>query len=123
MALIQCGECGKDVNTQAKKCPSCGAKVQLPKPPKRPTSASLKYLLIDTFIGSFFLLWLSGKDNREARDAEVNRVAALTPAERTADAQAKQTAAMKAAVVSRNNQSFFHARFPLFDCGRMCQHP
>ncbi|MEX1000143.1 MAG: zinc-ribbon domain-containing protein [Thermodesulfobacteriota bacterium] len=28
MALIKCHECGKDVSTQAKECPNCGALVQ-----------------------------------------------------------------------------------------------
>lgn len=31
MALIKCAECGHDVSTQAKACPSCGAKVVVPK--------------------------------------------------------------------------------------------
>lgn len=35
MALIQCRECGKDVSTEAKNCPSCGAKVVLPKKKSR----------------------------------------------------------------------------------------
>lgn len=35
MALIKCHECGKDVSTEAKACPSCGAKVVLPKKKSR----------------------------------------------------------------------------------------
>lgn len=38
MALIKCGECGKDFSTDAKACPHCGAK-----PPYRP---SLAFVLI-----------------------------------------------------------------------------
>jgi hypothetical protein len=30
MALLKCGECGREVSTQAKKCPGCGAKVKKP---------------------------------------------------------------------------------------------
>jgi DNA-directed RNA polymerase subunit RPC12/RpoP len=98
MALIQCSECGKDVSTQAKTCPSCGAKVQLPippKPPKRPTSPVIKFSLIAAVLGTFSLLWLNGKDNREARGAEEKRVASLTPAERAADTLLKEKAAAK----------------------------
>jgi predicted amidophosphoribosyltransferase len=28
MALIKCGECGREVSTTAKVCPQCGAKVK-----------------------------------------------------------------------------------------------
>lgn len=38
MALIKCRECGKDISTEAKTCPHCGAK-----PPYRP---SLAFILI-----------------------------------------------------------------------------
>ena len=38
MALTKCHECGKDVSTEAKNCPSCGAKVVKPKEPKKQTS-------------------------------------------------------------------------------------
>jgi len=38
MALIKCRECGKDISTEAKACPHCGAK-----PPYRP---SLAFILI-----------------------------------------------------------------------------
>ena len=38
MALIKCRECGKDISTEAKACPHCGAK-----PPYRP---SLAFVLI-----------------------------------------------------------------------------
>ena len=31
MALVKCHECGKEVSTEAKKCPSCGANVRKPK--------------------------------------------------------------------------------------------
>jgi hypothetical protein len=30
MALLKCGECGREVSTQAKRCPGCGAKVKKP---------------------------------------------------------------------------------------------
>ena len=30
MALINCKECGAQVSTQAKSCPSCGAKIKKP---------------------------------------------------------------------------------------------
>ncbi len=39
MALIKCHECGKEVSTEAAKCPNCGAKV------KKPTSLATKLLL------------------------------------------------------------------------------
>ena len=35
MALVACTECGNNVSTEAKACPSCGAPVVKPKPPKK----------------------------------------------------------------------------------------
>ena len=46
MALIQCQECGKEVSTDAKNCPSCGAKVV---PPKKKAGSKKMYLF--AFIG------------------------------------------------------------------------
>jgi DNA-directed RNA polymerase subunit RPC12/RpoP len=48
MALITCHECQRQVSTEAKVCPNCGAKVVIPKPVKKPVSGQsiLKGLLI-----------------------------------------------------------------------------
>ncbi len=95
MALIKCAECGKDVSTEAKKCPSCGAKVKIP---KKPTSPFLKYLLIGvvglTFIGAY----MGNQDNRDAQKADEAKLAAMSPEQRnTVLAQRQANAASAAA--------------------------
>ena len=45
MALIKCRECGKDISTEAKACPHCGAK-----PPYRP---SMAFILIAGLLVAF----------------------------------------------------------------------
>lgn len=47
MALIKCHECGKEVSTDAKNCPSCGAVVKTPKKKSR-----LGKLVMYAFIGA-----------------------------------------------------------------------
>ena len=99
MALMKCAECGKDVSTKAKACPSCGAK------PKKPTSKVLLALLGVIFVGSAGFANFASKDEREAAklatEREVTRVAALTPGQKAKEAgekaeQAKEEAARKA---------------------------
>ncbi len=94
MALIQCAECGKDVSTQAKKCPSCGAKVVLP---KKPTSPLLKLFLVGAVAASFVGAYVAHQPDRDAEVAEQARVAALSPQQRAAEAAHAQAVAASAA--------------------------
>jgi len=50
MALLNCNECKKEVSTQAKRCPHCGAK-----PPKEPISLG-KFIGIMSFLSFMVLL-------------------------------------------------------------------
>ncbi|MCL2656849.1 MAG: zinc ribbon domain-containing protein [Betaproteobacteria bacterium] len=95
MALVKCHECGNDVSTEAKTCPKCGAKVVLPKPPKRPTSRFAKIvggvLLAVLFVARIIT---AGEERKEAErqasaaQAEQQRRAALTPEQRKAEDEA-----------------------------------
>lgn len=87
MAIIKCHECGKDVSTEAKACPSCGAKVKVP---KKPTSKVLKYTLGAAVAVSFIGAYVAGADERERR-------ASMTPEQLAAeDAQRKASEAEQA---------------------------
>lgn len=55
MALVKCRECGKDISTQAKACPHCGAK-----PPYRP---SLAFILVGGLLVAFGLKSMLGEDS------------------------------------------------------------
>ncbi len=60
MALIQCHECKKDVSTEAKNCPSCGAKVIIPVIPKvNKTSKFTKVVIWFMGIGLFGTVMLT----------------------------------------------------------------
>ena len=90
MALIKCGECGKDVSTQSKTCPSCGAKVKLP---KKPTSPILKYLLLGV-VGLFIVIGVvNGIAHRDDEKADQARLNAMTPEQRSDELIRRQAAA------------------------------
>jgi hypothetical protein len=59
MALIQCGECNRDVSTEAAACPKCGAKPRVANQPNK-----------KRFIGPilFFLLSISPAGSAQAFD-------------------------------------------------------
>lgn len=90
MALVKCSECGRDVSTEAKACPSCGAKVKLP---KRPTSPILKYSLIGVIGMTVVIMFMSGQAKKEADKADQARLAAMSPESRTAEVAQRQAAA------------------------------
>lgn len=69
MALINCHECGKQVSTDAKTCPSCGASV---KKQKKPVS---KYVWALVGIAVISGSYISTQKQKE----EADRVAAMTP--------------------------------------------
>lgn len=50
MALIQCGECGKSVSTEAITCPHCGAPQQRPVPPPLPVQPNEETFYSDTAV-------------------------------------------------------------------------
>jgi hypothetical protein len=57
MALTKCHECGQDVSTQAKACPTCGAKV------KKPSGTRLILFLL-AVLGVFGLITLATKNQQ-----------------------------------------------------------
>ena len=76
MALVNCHECGKSVSTEAKKCPSCGATVKLP---KKPTSKLVWALLGVIVVSAVVVTYGQRSDLAAVVDAEAVRVAAMTP--------------------------------------------
>jgi DNA-directed RNA polymerase subunit RPC12/RpoP len=79
MALIKCSECGREVSTQAKKCPQCGAKI---KKPKKPVSSIVALFVVA--MGAFIIYGvIKGNQQRDDKQSvEAARVAALTPEQR-----------------------------------------
>lgn len=76
MALIKCAECGKDVSSEAKTCPHCGAKVVLP---KKPMSKTKK--IIFGALGGVILISIvaTNQQEQEKAQAEQARLATLSP--------------------------------------------
>lgn len=97
MALYNCPECGREISTEAKTCPGCGAKAKPPKPPKKPTSSLLKWLLGISVVGSIAIGQMNQSEQRAAAEAEQKRVAALTPEQRDAEQLEKAKVAAEAA--------------------------
>lgn len=83
MALIKCGECGRDVSSEAKSCPNCGALV---KKPKAPMSRVKKLGIFAAGLFVLSVVYQSDKDNE--------RRAARTPEQVAVD---KKEAAQEAA--------------------------
>lgn len=115
MALISCAECGKSVSTEAKTCPSCGAKV---KPPKKPASKILKYGLFAVIGVSAVLMFISGQENQQQKKADQDRLAAMTPEARAAEvARREAVAASEAARAVANEQAAARSKALLEDVG------
>jgi hypothetical protein len=83
MSLTKCRECGKDVSTEAKSCPSCGAK------PPKPTSV---FTLI---AGGIFIFFVGGM---VVSSNEREKKPALTPEQ--AATKAKEEAAFQITVLA-----------------------
>jgi predicted nucleic acid-binding Zn-ribbon protein len=77
MSLIQCTECGKDVSTQAKTCPNCGAKVKKP-------ASRVKKMLWGFVTVVFFAGIIISHENEQTRQAQES---ALTPEQKAQRAQ------------------------------------
>lgn len=89
MPLVKCAECGREISYSAKACPGCGAK-----PPKRPMSRSTKALL-----GLLGVAIVGGiVASHVAEQLEADRLAALSPAERSAVDRNKNAAAARSAL-------------------------
>lgn len=76
MALINCHECKKQVSTEAKKCPSCGATVKIP---KKPTSKIVIFFLGLLGVVTVTMMSIKSSDTAAANNAEAARIAAMTP--------------------------------------------
>jgi uncharacterized membrane protein YvbJ len=70
MALVKCRECGKDVSTEAKACPSCGAKVAKYKEPKKPLSPIIKYSLIGVVAFVFISTYIQNQSPEHVQAEE-----------------------------------------------------
>lgn len=83
MPIVKCRECGKDVSTEAKTCPSCGVKV------KKPTSRVVKLIGL-AFIVAVIGTAITGNNSPQPQQSdESSRRASLTPEQRAAEDAAK----------------------------------
>jgi len=89
MALIKCKECGKQISSDADRCPNCGRK-----PPKS-TSGFTWAVVAFLAIGVYSAISASNKnDKQQAAQANAARLAALTPEQRAVRMQGiRQTVA------------------------------
>lgn len=78
MALVTCHECKKEVSTEAKTCPSCGAKVK--KPPGR-IARKILYVLG----GLFLFIVFANVSNRQRSEEKAAAESAKTPEQRAAE--------------------------------------
>ena len=94
MALVVCKECGSKVSTDAKACPSCGAK-----PPKRTRVGSL----VVAGLASALMFSCIYTQN-EADQKRAAQEAAKTPAQREAEAAAARQAQARVALAKITRQ-------------------
>lgn len=73
MALVKCKECGEQVSTKAKTCPSCGAKA-----PKR-TSLVTWLVLVIIIVGAWGAVFNSGTPSRRSPSYTPSASASLRP--------------------------------------------
>lgn len=83
MALIKCKECGTNISTKAKACPSCGAVA-----PKRTSIFTWIFLVV--FVAPVFAAMIYGlitapEKEAERASIEAARIAAMTPAQKAAE--------------------------------------
>lgn len=107
MALMNCHECKKQISTEAKVCPNCGAKAR---PPKKKTS---KVLLIGLALAAIWTVYLGAQNagvKREAEKAEEQRQAALTPEQRAKEEADRARQAAQAAAVAASKAAEDQAR-------------
>lgn len=92
MALVQCHECKREVSSEAKSCPNCGAKVR---PPTKKASRLLVLLLGGAVGVSVITAMMGGYQRAEEQRAEEARQAALTPEQRAAEQAGREKQAAK----------------------------
>lgn len=80
MSLIKCHECGKEFSTDAKACPSCGA--------KRKKSVGIIGIVLALLFGVMLFKCTTSVEDSGRRAAE--REAAKTPEQKAAEAAARQ---------------------------------
>ena len=78
MALIVCHECKNQVSSEAKNCPSCGAKVKIPKPIAKPTSWRGILKWVGILMGVMFLLQVAAAFQQSQKKAEELKQEAAT---------------------------------------------
>lgn len=98
MPLINCHECNKEISDSAKTCPHCGAPTKMPQPKmkKRKTGFFTWFIvgiLSLLFISAIYNGYSARQAEVEKNKAEQDRIAMLTPEQRTAEAAAKKAAA------------------------------
>lgn len=86
MALIACQECKREVSTDAKSCPHCGAKIR---PAKKSMSLAMKVLLGLLGIGILAAMLTEGNKKDEVKKMEEQRVASMSPEQKEAEKAAK----------------------------------
>lgn len=89
MTLKTCSECGKEISSSAEACPHCGLKPRRTKP--------VTWLVLGLIILIFFVSMKNSieKENQDA--TERDRVALLTPEQRSAEQKKKAEAAAREA--------------------------
>lgn len=83
MPLVKCHECGNDVSTEAKACPSCGAKV------KKPTSRALKLIGLALTIAVIGSAVTGNNAPQPQQTTESTRRANLTPEQKAKEDAAR----------------------------------
>lgn len=86
MALVICQECKREVSTDAKACPNCGAKVRTP---KKPMSMLMKVLLGLFGVGVVAAMLTEGNRQDDIKKVEGQRVASMSPEQKEAEKVAK----------------------------------
>ena len=86
MALINCHECKREVSTEAKTCPSCGAKVRLP---KKPVSPTMKAFFVLLGVGVFASVAIESNRKEETTKASEQRLASMTHEQRESEKTTK----------------------------------
>lgn len=111
MAMIKCEECGAQVSTEAKACPSCGAK------PKKPTSRLALGIAGLVLFGIIYGI-ATAPDPVAAPSKSPAEIAAAAAKEREFQAVAAQLRALKAAM--KNPASFELVSADLAGDGTLC---
>lgn len=93
MALENCKECGAQISSKAKQCPSCGAPIKRTSFLTKLAAIFIAFIVIIAVMGGRE----SSKRAEESRQHEAQRVASLTPEQRAAEEAKKAEAAAKQA--------------------------